>query len=254
MIKTGSGAGKDNISDAPNGSTHHKKSVVEKELSHSPSNLVFGYLNLFSDGVHNFTEALVVNTPIHMIMTWTMLILMFILDMSIHILLNMHFLERSFYRFACLGVSEMSSQGKVLDEGKTGSGAGKENISDAANGSTHHIKSVVEKELPHSPSNLVFGYLNLFSDGHNFTDGMALGSASSFMDQLAGGQELCFCLHMSFLKRGFRFTAGGFMYIAIVKVLAEINNGSSSIIKSIVLQLTSLISGMAVTLCISLAE
>ncbi|GMP92842.1 hypothetical protein CsSME_00042918 [Camellia sinensis var. sinensis] len=53
--KTGSGAGKDNISDAPNGSTHHKKSVVEKELSHSPSNLVFGYLNLFSDGVHNFT-------------------------------------------------------------------------------------------------------------------------------------------------------------------------------------------------------
>ncbi|KAF5939746.1 hypothetical protein HYC85_024005 [Camellia sinensis] len=50
--KTGSGAGKDNISDAPNGSTHHKKSVVEKGLSHSPSNLVFGYLNLFSDGVN----------------------------------------------------------------------------------------------------------------------------------------------------------------------------------------------------------
>ncbi|GMP92807.1 hypothetical protein CsSME_00042889 [Camellia sinensis var. sinensis] len=108
----------------------------------------------------------------------------------------------------------MSSQGKVLDKGsekknqpeslrkrKTGSGAGKENISDAPNGSTHHIKSVVEKEISHSPSNLVFGYLNLFSDGHNFTDGMALGSASSFMDQLVGGQELCFCLHMSFLKR-----------------------------------------------------
>ncbi|KAI7994367.1 IAA-alanine resistance protein 1 [Camellia lanceoleosa] len=86
---------------------------------------------------------------------------------------------------------------------KTGSSAGKDNISDAdaPNGSTHHIKSMVEKELSHSPSNLVFGYLNLFADSvHNFTDGMALGSASSFMDQLVGGQELCFCLHMSFLK------------------------------------------------------
>ncbi|GMP92808.1 hypothetical protein CsSME_00042890 [Camellia sinensis var. sinensis] len=51
-----------------------------------------------------------------------------------------------------------------------------------------------------------------------------------------------------------RFTAGGFMYIAVAKVLAEINNGSSSAIKSIVLQLTSLISGMDVTLCISLVE
>ncbi|KAI7994613.1 IAA-alanine resistance protein 1 [Camellia lanceoleosa] len=48
--------------------------------------------------------------------------------------------------------------------------------------------------------------------------------------------------------------AGGFVYIAVAKVLAEMNNGSSSAIKSTVLQLTSLISGMAVTLCISLVE
>ncbi|CAL5430311.1 unnamed protein product [Camellia sinensis] len=39
--KTGSGAGEDNISDAPNDSTNHIKSVVEKEPSDSPSNLVF---------------------------------------------------------------------------------------------------------------------------------------------------------------------------------------------------------------------
>ncbi|KAI7993698.1 IAA-alanine resistance protein 1 [Camellia lanceoleosa] len=96
-------------------------------------------------------------------------------------------------------VSEMSSQGKVLDEGsekqnqpeslwkrKTGIGAGKYNISDAPNGSTHHIKSV-KKELSHSPSNLVFGYLNLFYDGgHNFTDGIALGSAFLLYGSVGG--------------------------------------------------------------------
>ncbi|KAF5939626.1 hypothetical protein HYC85_023885 [Camellia sinensis] len=44
------------------------------------------------------------------------------------------------------------------------------------------------------------------------------------------------------------FMAGGFVYIAVAKVLAEMNNGSSSAIKSTVLQLTSLISGMTITL------
>ncbi|GMP92610.1 hypothetical protein CsSME_00042763 [Camellia sinensis var. sinensis] len=50
------------------------------------------------------------------------------------------------------------------------------------------------------------------------------------------------------------FTAGGFVYIAVAKVLAEMNNGSSLAIKSTVLQLTSLISGMTITLCMSLVE
>ncbi|KAI7994612.1 IAA-alanine resistance protein 1 [Camellia lanceoleosa] len=118
-------------------------------------------------------------------------------------------------------VSEMSSQGMVLDKGskkknqpeslrkafkmpdsllgkksgKTGSGAGKDNISDAPNGSTHHIKSMVEKELSHSPSNLVFGYLNLFSDGvHNFTDGMPLGSAFLLYGSVGGWSRTLFLL------------------------------------------------------------
>ncbi|THG13420.1 hypothetical protein TEA_000787 [Camellia sinensis var. sinensis] len=50
------------------------------------------------------------------------------------------------------------------------------------------------------------------------------------------------------------FTAGGFVYIAVAGVLAEMNNGSSSAIKSTAFQLTSLIFGMAVALCISLVE
>ena len=58
-------------------------------------------------------------------------------------------------------------------------------------------------------------------------------------------------LYLLFLVQG--FTAGGFVYIAVAGVLAEMNNGSSSI-KSTALQLTSLILGMSVALCISLVE
>ncbi|GMP92863.1 hypothetical protein CsSME_00042934 [Camellia sinensis var. sinensis] len=212
-------------------------------------------------------------------------------------------------------VSEISSQGKVLDGGsekqnqpeslrkrKTGSGAGEDNISDAPNGSTDHIKSVVEKEPSHSPSNLVFGYLNLFSDGvHNFTDGMALGSAFLLYGSVGGWSRTLFLLAHELpqeigdfgilVRSGFSvskalffnflsalvalagtalalvmgqdpgqssliegFTAGGFVYIAVAGVLAEMNNVSSSAIKSTAFQLTSLIFGMAVALCISLVE
>ncbi|CAL5430411.1 unnamed protein product [Camellia sinensis] len=215
-------------------------------------------------------------------------------------------------------ILEMSSQGKVLDEGlkrkislnlfgrrKTGSGAGEGNISDAPNGSTDHIKSVVEKEPSHSPSNLVFGYLNLFSDGvHNFTDGMALGSAFLLYGSVGGWSRTLFLLAHELpqeigdfgilVRSGFSvskalffnflsalvalaalagtalalvmgqdpgqssliegFTAGGFVYIAVAGVLAEMNNGSSLAIKSTAFQLTSLISGMAVAICISLVE
>ncbi|CAL5430391.1 unnamed protein product [Camellia sinensis] len=177
-------------------------------------------------------------------------------------------------------VSEMSSQGKVLDEGsekqnqpeslrkrKTGSGAGKDNISDAPNGSTHHIKSTVEKELSQSPSNLVFGYLNLFCDGlHNFTDGMALGSVFLLYGSVGGWSRTLFLLAHELPQEALVMgqDQGQSSLIEVhgrrvcvhcsCKVLAEMNNGSSSAIKSTVLQLTSLTSGIAVTLCISLVE
>ncbi|KAM7274750.1 hypothetical protein ACFE04_016616 [Oxalis oulophora] len=46
-------------------------------------------------------------------------------------------------------------------------------------------------------------------------------------------------------------TSGGFIYIAVAGVLAEINNNGSSSIRSTAAQLTSLVLGMAVALCIS---
>ncbi|CAL5354599.1 unnamed protein product [Camellia sinensis] len=157
-------------------------------------------------------------------------------------------------------ISEISSQGKVLDGGfekqnqleslwkrKTGSGAGEDNISDAPNGSPDHI-----------------------NPWHNFTDGMALGSAFLLYGSVGGWSRTLFLLAFELpqeghngdfgilVRSGFRtalgFTAGGFVYIAVAGVLVEMNNGSSSAIKSIAFQLTSLISGMAVALCISLVE
>lgn len=55
--------------------------------------------------------------------------------------------------------------------------------------------SLQETVSVHPPSNLVFGYLNLFSDGvHNFTDGMALGSAFLLHGPVGGWSRTLFLL------------------------------------------------------------
>lgn len=173
--------------------------------------------------------------------------------------------------------------------------------SDAPSGSVHSIDSVNKEESFHSPSNLVFGYLNLFSDGvHNFTDGMALGSAFLLYGSVGGWSRTLFLLAHELpqeigdfgilVRSGFSvfkalsfnflsalvalagtalalmwgqdpgqssliegFTAGGFIYIAVAGVLAEMNNGSSAM-KTTAVQLISLLAGIGVALCISLVE
>lgn len=50
------------------------------------------------------------------------------------------------------------------------------------------------------------------------------------------------------------FTAGGFIYISVAGVLAEMNNSGKTTLVNTVIQLISLVSGMAVALCISLVE
>ncbi|CAL9171542.1 unnamed protein product [Musa hybrid cultivar] len=150
-------------------------------------------------------------------------------------------------------------------------------------------------------SNLVFGYLNLFSDGvHNFTDGMALGSAFLLHGSVGGWSRTLFLLAHELpqevgdfgilVRSGFSapkalffnflsalaalagtalalflgkdpgqssliegFTAGGFIYIAVAGVLPEMHDGKTTFGGTIV-QLTSLILGVAVALCISLVE
>uniref|UniRef100_A0A5B7BG93 Putative IAA-alanine resistance protein 1 n=1 Tax=Davidia involucrata TaxID=16924 RepID=A0A5B7BG93_DAVIN len=219
-------------------------------------------------------------------------------------------------------ISEISSEKEVLDGVSDGPLNGekqsqpesllrKRNITtsasedepklDSANGSTKNIKSLNDKEPAQSPSNLVFGYLNLISDGvHNFTDGMALGSAFLLYGSVGGWSRTLFLLAHELpqeigdfgilVRSGFSvskalffnflsalvalagtalalllgqdpgqssliegFTAGGFIYIAVAGVLAEMNNGSSAL-KNTAVQLISLILGMGVALCISLVE
>lgn len=56
-------------------------------------------------------------------------------------------------------------------------------------------KALASEDSPVSNSNLVFGYLNLFSDGvHNFTDGMALGSAFLLHGSAGGWSRTLFLL------------------------------------------------------------
>ncbi|KAI4302743.1 hypothetical protein MLD38_038454 [Melastoma candidum] len=65
-----------------------------------------------------------------------------------------------------------------------------ENVDSSSTG-----KSLEEKESTLSSKNLIFGYLNLFSDGvHNFTDGMSLGSAFLLHGSIGGWSRTLFLL------------------------------------------------------------
>lgn len=191
--------------------------------------------------------------------------------------------------------------GAILRKRNTGSSAAEDNTAlDAANCSTNSTSTGEEQAKPRS--SLVFGYLNLFSDGvHNFTDGMALGSAFLLHGSVGGWSRTLFLLAHELpqeigdfgilVRSGFSvskalffnflsalvalagtalaltlgqdsghssliegFTAGGFIYISVAGVLAEMNNSGRTTLVNTVIQLISLVSGMAVALCISLIE
>ncbi|KAK4371236.1 hypothetical protein RND71_010711 [Anisodus tanguticus] len=193
------------------------------------------------------------------------------------------------------------SGGAILRKRNTGSVAAEDNTAlDAANCSTKSGSIGEEQAKPRS--SLVFGYLNLFSDGvHNFTDGMALGSAFLLYGSVGGWSRTLFLLAHELpqeigdfgilVRSGFGvsealffnflsalvalagtalaltlgqdsghssliegFTAGGFIYISVAGVLAEMNNSGKTTLVNTVIQLISLVSGMAAALCISLVE
>ncbi|OIW00726.1 hypothetical protein TanjilG_09695 [Lupinus angustifolius] len=171
----------------------------------------------------------------------------------------------------------------------------------AVNSSKDNIESSNVTE-PARSSSLVFGYLNLFSDGvHNFTDGIALGSAFLLYGSVGGWSRTLFLLAHELpqevgdfgilIRSGFSipkalffnflsalvalagtalalllgkdpgqssliegFTAGGFIYIAIAGVLAEMNNNGKTTLRSTAAHIISLTMGMAVALGISLVE
>ncbi|KAJ4974995.1 hypothetical protein NE237_008169 [Protea cynaroides] len=130
---------------------------------------------------------------------------------------------------------------------------------DAANSLARKLTPSTEKGLESSSSNLVFGYLNLFSDGvYNFTDGIAHASAFLLYGTVGGLSRTLFLLSHELpqevgdsgilIRSGFSapnalifnflsalvalaatvlgFTAGGFIYIAVsvAGVLPEMNS------------------------------
>ncbi|RWW67784.1 hypothetical protein BHE74_00024746, partial [Ensete ventricosum] len=180
----------------------------------------------------------------------------------------------------------------------SGASIGSVKASNATNDSANQQSSIGETA---PQSSLVFGYLNLFSDGvHNFTDGMALGSAFLLHGSVGGWSRTLFLLAHELpqevgdfgilVRSGFSasealffnflsalvalagtalalflgkdpgqssliegFTAGGFIYIAVAGVLPEMHDGKTTF-RGTIVQLTSLILGMAVALCISIVE
>ncbi|CAH2066082.1 unnamed protein product [Thlaspi arvense] len=197
-------------------------------------------------------------------------------------------------------VSSDSKDGS-LRKRKTSAGDAADKKSDSVAETTSDGK-LEKTEHVETHSSLVFGYLNLFSDGvHNFTDGMALGSAFLIYGSVGGWSRTMFLLAHELpqeigdfgilVRSGFTvtkalffnflsalvalagtalvlvwgnepgqssliegFTAGGFIYIAVAGVLAEMNNSGKSTLRSSACHLISLILGMSVALVISLLE
>ncbi|KAI4313619.1 hypothetical protein L6164_026582 [Bauhinia variegata] len=93
-------------------------------------------------------------------------------------------------------VSSTGAKDDKLDGNAADSTGAKDDKLDgnAANLSAGNIKSLNEEDVQ-SPRSLVLGYLNLFSDGvHNFTDGMALGSAFLVYGSVGGWSRTLFLL------------------------------------------------------------
>ncbi|PIN05830.1 putative zinc transporter [Handroanthus impetiginosus] len=162
------------------------ESIHREEPPKSQSSLVLGYLNLFSDGVHNFTDGMALGSA-------------FLLYGSVG------GWSRTLFLLAHELPQEIGDFGILVRSGFSVSKA------------------------------LFFNFLSAL---------VALaGTALALMWGKDPGQ--------SSLIEG--FTAGGFIYIALAGVLAEMNNGNSAL-RNTAIQLMSLLLGMATALCISLVE
>lgn len=96
----------------------------------------------------------------------------------------------------CLIDDKNNERETLLRKRATSNGADADERKDLDAGKDSDIKKQSSDETSSSSSSsLVFGYLNLFSDGvHNFTDGMALGSAFLLHGSVGGWSRTLFLL------------------------------------------------------------
>ncbi|KAH7516206.1 hypothetical protein FEM48_Zijuj10G0110700 [Ziziphus jujuba var. spinosa] len=210
------------------------KVLNEKEHSKPSSNLVIGYLNLFSDGVHNFTDGIALGSAFLLygsVGGWSRTLFLLAHELPqeaiekrsslVPPLLLDPIIEHRWPMLGCYIVNsccEMFSLESWLPPVQVGD-----------------FGILVRSGFSVSKA-LFFNFLSAL---------VALaGTAMALLLGKDPGQ--------SSLIEG--FTAGGFIYIAVAGVLAEMNNNGSSTVKSTGIHLISLILGMGVALCISLVE
>ncbi|GJN03745.1 hypothetical protein PR202_ga21221 [Eleusine coracana subsp. coracana] len=177
---------------------------------------------------------------------------------------------------------ETCQESKTTIRKRNSSSSSKATDGEPINSETDHsAEKASNQDSPISNSNLVFGYLNLFSDGVNMLlrfnitfcfviikvgdfgilvrSGFTVSKALffNFLSALVAlaGTALALSLgkdpgHSSLIEG---FTAGGFIYIAVAGVLPQMNDQKTTL-KSTIAQLISLSMGMVVALGISLVE
>ncbi|KAL0409065.1 UNVERIFIED_CONTAM: IAA-alanine resistance protein 1 [Sesamum radiatum] len=173
--------------------------------------------------------------------------------------------EKDLDRAADTACSDKKIEKDVLRKRNTSNSSNKDGTESSTDISNGNLESIHSKEPVKSQSNLVIGYLNLFSDGVIGDFGILVRSGFSvtkalffnFLSALVALAGTALALiwgkdpgHSSWIEG---FTAGGFIYIALAGVLAEMNNGTSAL-RNTAVQIISLLLGMAVALCISLVE
>ncbi|PPS01235.1 hypothetical protein GOBAR_AA19432 [Gossypium barbadense] len=304
------------------GSANSVKTSALKETSHSPSNLVFGYLNLFSDGVHNFTDGMALGSA-------------FLLHGSVGgwsrtLFLLAHELPQEKAARRSIGFApptnpplRVETSSRIMSQGSQSQlpcpyldflndllwltvwtphrGLKPQDVGDfgilvrsgfsvskalffnflsalvALAGTAMALlwgqdpgqSSLIEcGRLPNLSTLLVCwsskncslrcSQINGFSDPSKagtsnfvYLGTTPIGRTTSLhgggvAPPLTVGGKGAWC------SQG--FTAGGFIYIAVAGVLAEMNNNGKTTLKNTAVQLLSLASGMAVALCISLVE
>ncbi|KAL0296530.1 UNVERIFIED_CONTAM: IAA-alanine resistance protein 1 [Sesamum radiatum] len=193
------------------------ESIHRKEPVKSQSNLVIGYLNLFSDGVHNFTDGMALGSA-------------FLLYGSVG------GWSRTLFLLAHELPQEIGDFGILVRSGFSVSKALFFNFLSA-------LVALAGTALVRRLLRLGEACVHL----HVLHNGSFTNLSSIDIQALIWGKDPG---HSSWIEG---FTAGGFIYIALAGVLAEMNNGTSAL-RNTAVQIISLLLGMAVALCISLVE
>ncbi|KAK6242444.1 hypothetical protein SCA6_007833 [Theobroma cacao] len=214
--------------DPADGCANSVKTLVQKETSQSPSNLVFGYLNLFSDGVHNFTDGMALGSA-------------FLLYGSVG----------GWSRTLFLLAHELPQevQCEIIEQYEI-------DLIAPCDFHKRQVGNLSEKALLFllSEKRTVGDFGILVRSGFSVSKALFFNFLSALVALAGTGVALLLGQDpgQSSLIEG--FTAGGFIYIAVAGVLAEMNSNSNSTLKSTIVQLISLTFGMAVALFISLVE